>query len=234
MNACGRPTKIRSNKRKRTFTPSTRAEIRHRPAGVSDPDPAWKPALGLRGAIDDSTISQIKELGGIAEIAISHPHYYTSMVEWSRAFGDAPIHIHEAQRPWVMPLTPAFATGKAKIKRCSAAFRWSAPADTSRATRSCSGPPLPAAAATYGRRPAPDLHGPKAGELHVELSQLYSAQLADHPARDAVSRIARIRPDLRRISSSAARGFPHAGQGSRAPFRRTLSEGDPRLRILGS
>ena len=29
----------------------------------------------------------MNELGGIAAIAISHPHYYTSMVEWSRAFG---------------------------------------------------------------------------------------------------------------------------------------------------
>lgn len=52
--------------------------------------------------LDDPTIARIKELGGVAEIAISHPHYYTTMVEWSRAFGDAPIHIHEAERPWVM------------------------------------------------------------------------------------------------------------------------------------
>ena len=58
------------------------------------------------GLLDDPTVSRIKELGGIAEIAISHPHYYTSMVEWSRAFGDAPIHIHEAERPWVMRPDP--------------------------------------------------------------------------------------------------------------------------------
>ena len=51
------------------------------------------------GLIDDATVSRVKELGGIAEIAISHPHYYTAMVEWSRAFGNAPIHIHEAERP---------------------------------------------------------------------------------------------------------------------------------------
>ena len=57
------------------------------------------------GLIDDATISRIRELGGIAEIAISHPHYYTSMVEWSRAF-NAPIHIHEAERPWVMRPDP--------------------------------------------------------------------------------------------------------------------------------
>jgi hypothetical protein len=56
--------------------------------------------------IDDATISQVRELGGIAEIAISHPHYYTSMVEWSRAFDGAPIHIHEAERPWVMRPDP--------------------------------------------------------------------------------------------------------------------------------
>jgi hypothetical protein len=58
------------------------------------------------GLIDDPTIARIKELGGIAEIAISHPHYYTSMVEWSRAFGNVPIHIHDAERPWVMRPDP--------------------------------------------------------------------------------------------------------------------------------
>ena len=58
------------------------------------------------GLLDDATVARIKELGGIAEIAISHPHYYTSMVEWSRAFGGAPIHIHEAERPWVMRPDP--------------------------------------------------------------------------------------------------------------------------------
>ena len=56
--------------------------------------------------LDDATIARVNELGGIAEIAISHPHYYTSMVEWSRAFGGAPIHLHEAERPWVMRPDP--------------------------------------------------------------------------------------------------------------------------------
>ncbi len=58
------------------------------------------------GLIDDPTIAKIKELGGIDEIAISHPHYYTAMVEWSRAFGGAPIHLHDAERPWVMRPDP--------------------------------------------------------------------------------------------------------------------------------
>jgi hypothetical protein len=50
---------------------------------------------------DEVTIQAIRSLGGIAAIAISHPHYYTSMVEWSAAFGDAPIHLHTADRCWV-------------------------------------------------------------------------------------------------------------------------------------
>jgi hypothetical protein len=52
--------------------------------------------------LDDATIAKIKDLGGVADIAISHPHYYATMVEWSRAFGDAPVHLHEAERQWVM------------------------------------------------------------------------------------------------------------------------------------
>ena len=36
--------------------------------------------------IDDATIEAVRNLGGLAAIAISHPHYYSSMVEWSRAF----------------------------------------------------------------------------------------------------------------------------------------------------
>src|SRR4051794_34945868 len=52
--------------------------------------------------IDDATVDLLKGLGGVACIAISHPHYYTTMVEWSRALGDVPIHLHAADREWVM------------------------------------------------------------------------------------------------------------------------------------
>jgi glyoxylase-like metal-dependent hydrolase (beta-lactamase superfamily II) len=56
--------------------------------------------------IDDPTIAAVQALGGIRAIAISHPHYYSSMVEWSRAF-DAPVYLHEAERQWVMRPDPA-------------------------------------------------------------------------------------------------------------------------------
>jgi glyoxylase-like metal-dependent hydrolase (beta-lactamase superfamily II) len=52
--------------------------------------------------IDDATVAEIERRGGIVGIAISHPHYYTTMIEWSRAFGNVPIWLHEANRGWVM------------------------------------------------------------------------------------------------------------------------------------
>ncbi|SFP37790.1 hypothetical protein SAMN05421810_102406 [Amycolatopsis arida] len=56
--------------------------------------------------LDDETVTRVTELGGISAIAISHPHYYTTMVEWSRAF-DAPILLHEKDRRWVGRPDPA-------------------------------------------------------------------------------------------------------------------------------
>ena len=49
----------------------------------------------------------MKGLGGVAAIAISHPHYYSTMVEWSRAFGGVPIHLHAADRQWIMRPDPS-------------------------------------------------------------------------------------------------------------------------------
>jgi hypothetical protein len=51
--------------------------------------------------LDEKTLRKIRGMGGIKAIAISHPHYYTTMIQWSRAFGDAPIFLHSLNRPWV-------------------------------------------------------------------------------------------------------------------------------------
>jgi len=50
--------------------------------------------------ISDELVELIGGIGGLRAIAISHPHYYTTMVEWSRAFGGIPIYIHAADREW--------------------------------------------------------------------------------------------------------------------------------------
>ena len=52
--------------------------------------------------IDEATVTLIKGLGGVKAIAISHPHFYTAMVEWSRAFGNVPVHLHAEDAAWVM------------------------------------------------------------------------------------------------------------------------------------
>jgi hypothetical protein len=57
--------------------------------------------------VNDTTVRLVNGLGGLHAIAISHPHYYTTMVEWSRAFGDIPVYVHAADRDWVMRSDPA-------------------------------------------------------------------------------------------------------------------------------
>jgi hypothetical protein len=57
--------------------------------------------------LDAATVTLVDALGGIKAIGISHPHFYTSMVEWSRAFGDVPIHLHAADQEWIMRPDPA-------------------------------------------------------------------------------------------------------------------------------
>ena len=51
--------------------------------------------------LDEATVQAVRDLGGIAAIAASHPHLYGSMVEWAERFG-ASIYLHEADRQWVM------------------------------------------------------------------------------------------------------------------------------------
>jgi hypothetical protein len=57
--------------------------------------------------IDGATVELINAMGGIKAIAISHPHYYTCMAEWSRAFGGVPIHLHMDDREWIFRDDPA-------------------------------------------------------------------------------------------------------------------------------
>ena len=56
--------------------------------------------------LDPATRALVDALGGISAIAISHPHYYTTMQEWAAAF-NAPIYLHASDRQWVMRDSPA-------------------------------------------------------------------------------------------------------------------------------
>ena len=52
--------------------------------------------------VTDEAVARIRRAGGLRAIAISHPHYYTSMMSWSEAFGGVPIYLHADDREWVM------------------------------------------------------------------------------------------------------------------------------------
>lgn len=46
-------------------------------------------------------IAQVKSLGGLKAIAVSHPHYYGAVADWSEAFGGIPVYLHGDDRRWV-------------------------------------------------------------------------------------------------------------------------------------
>jgi glyoxylase-like metal-dependent hydrolase (beta-lactamase superfamily II) len=57
--------------------------------------------------VDEATVAAVRDLGGVRAMAISHPHFYSSMVEWSRAFAGVPVYLHAADSAWVMHDDPA-------------------------------------------------------------------------------------------------------------------------------
>jgi hypothetical protein len=57
--------------------------------------------------VTQEAIDQINKNGGLDRIVISHPHFYSSMVEWSEAFDNVEILIHEADRQWVQRPHPS-------------------------------------------------------------------------------------------------------------------------------
>lgn len=46
-------------------------------------------------------IAHVRSLGGLKAIAVSHPHFYGAVADWSAAFGDAPVYLHGDDAQWV-------------------------------------------------------------------------------------------------------------------------------------
>jgi hypothetical protein len=51
--------------------------------------------------ISEDAVAHVRSLGGLKAIAISHPHYYGAVADWSDAFGGAPIYLHGDDRAWI-------------------------------------------------------------------------------------------------------------------------------------
>jgi glyoxylase-like metal-dependent hydrolase (beta-lactamase superfamily II) len=84
--------------------------------GMDPPFAIGQRALHLRGAgvnvlwdciplLTEAIVERVEVLGGIDVIAISHPHYYSTMVEWADRF-DAQIMVHAADREWILRPSP--------------------------------------------------------------------------------------------------------------------------------
>jgi glyoxylase-like metal-dependent hydrolase (beta-lactamase superfamily II) len=71
--------------------------------------PAGNVLWDCQALLDDEIVKAIRARGGLEAIAISHPHYYSTMVEWAHTFG-CPVLIHEDDREWVMRPDPAVET----------------------------------------------------------------------------------------------------------------------------
>lgn len=56
--------------------------------------------------LDEPTIAAVRALGGIRAIAISHPHYYSTMVTWAQTF-NATIYLHTDDQAHAMQPDPA-------------------------------------------------------------------------------------------------------------------------------
>lgn len=85
--------------------------------------------------VDDASVARIRAAGGVAAIAISHPHFYSAMAEWSRALGGVPVHVHADDAEWVQRPFPALRPwagdtlalgGGATLIRCGGHFAGSA------------------------------------------------------------------------------------------------------------
>jgi hypothetical protein len=65
--------------------------------------------------IDEPAAEEVERRGGLAGIAISHPHYYTGMVDWAHRF-ECPVYVHAADEPWIMRPDPAIELWEGETK----------------------------------------------------------------------------------------------------------------------
>ncbi|MFB8230337.1 MBL fold metallo-hydrolase [Cellulosimicrobium sp. NPDC055967] len=78
------------------------AKIVRTPAG----NLLWDPP----GYVDDDAVARVRALGPVVAIAASHPHMFGVQVAWSRALGDVPVLVAEADAHWVARPDPVIET----------------------------------------------------------------------------------------------------------------------------
>lgn len=56
--------------------------------------------------LDDATVAEVNRLGGIHAIVISHPHYYSTHLQWARAFGCS-VYLAAEDSQWLAQTDPS-------------------------------------------------------------------------------------------------------------------------------
>jgi hypothetical protein len=64
---------------------------------------------------DDDAAREIERRGGLAAIAISHPHYYSGMADWASRF-DCPVLLHADDAHWITRPDPAIELWEAETR----------------------------------------------------------------------------------------------------------------------
>jgi glyoxylase-like metal-dependent hydrolase (beta-lactamase superfamily II) len=69
--------------------------------------------------VTQSAVDALAARGGVDRIVISHPHFYSAMVEWSDALGGVPILLHAADRSWIQRDSPNITFWDGDVNRLS-------------------------------------------------------------------------------------------------------------------
>jgi hypothetical protein len=69
--------------------------------------------------LTNDIVQHVRSLGGLKAIAVSHPHFYGAVADWSEAFGGVPIYLHGDDRAWITRPHPAIMPWSGESHRLS-------------------------------------------------------------------------------------------------------------------
>jgi glyoxylase-like metal-dependent hydrolase (beta-lactamase superfamily II) len=69
--------------------------------------------------VTDQAVAYVRSLGGLKAIAVSHPHFYGAVADWSEAFGGVPIYLHGDDRQWITRPHPAIVSWSGESQKLS-------------------------------------------------------------------------------------------------------------------
>jgi len=64
-------------------------------------------------------VEHVRSLGSLKAIAVSHPHFYGAVADWSDAFGGVPVYLHGDDRQWITRPHPAIVPWSGESHRLS-------------------------------------------------------------------------------------------------------------------